>query len=156
MANLFSLEPAQMQLLQTVQELRECNEFTLRFGLALSETEIRELAEGRLSALQNSGRIEFRDGILKKLIRTFCDSPYLTQENYAETMLELQDSFYYFKNESLDRISDDELIEYMKMVFDGRAQGSPDYLTGTSLEELCRYAREGYDPHDGGLSGDLF
>ena len=56
----------------------------------------------------------------------------------------------------MDRISDDELIEFMKTVFDGRAEGSLDYLSGTSLEELCRYAREGYDPADGGASGDLF
>ena len=63
----------------------------------------------------------------------------------------MQDAFYYFKNESDDRISDDELIEYMKDTFDGKAQGSIEYLTGTSLEELCHPARDSFieDVNDG-------
>ena len=40
-------------------------------------------------------------------------------------------------------MSDDELIEAMRDVFNGVAQGSLDYLAGTSLEELCRDARAG-------------
>ena len=73
----------------------------------------------------------------------FCDSPFLTRDNYAQTLAELQDAFYYFKNESEDRISDDELVELMRDVFNGRAQGSMEHLIGTSLEELCRWARGG-------------
>lgn len=156
MNNNFALEPIRMQMLAAAQELRACNELTARFGLVLSETQIQCLVERRFTALRDTGRIEFGEGILKKLIYAFCDSPYITQENYEETILDLQDSFYYFKNESMDRIADDELIEFMKIVFDGRAQGSFDYLSGTSLEELCRFAREGWNPHDSADSGDLF
>ncbi len=68
------------------------------------------------------------------LVTEFCDSPYIIQANYEDTILELQDSFYYFKNESMDRISDDELIAFMKRYFDGICQGSLEYLSGTSLE----------------------
>jgi len=156
MADHFALDPVRMQMLTAESELRDCNEFTARYGLTLSKAQIQGLVERRFGALKDTGRIEFGEGILKKLIYAFCDSPYITQENYEETILELQDSFYYFKNESMDSISDDELIEFMKAVFDGRAQGSLDYLSGTSLEELCRYAREGWDPQDGEDSGDLF
>ena len=35
-------------------------------------------------------------------------------------------------------LSDDELIEYMVKVFNGRAQGSAEYLSGTSLEALAK------------------
>ncbi len=151
----FSLDPISMQRMAAVDELRECNQLTARFGLRLSEEQIQSLVNFRFEALQNTMRIEFGEGVLRKLIYAFCDSPYISQENYEETIAELQDSFYYFKNESMDRFSDDELIEYMKAVFDGRAQGSLEYLCGTSLEELCRYARKGYRPRADD-DGDLF
>lgn len=144
----FGLSALKMQMLSSAQELRDCNEFTVRYGLVLSEDQIQSLVERRFGALRDTGRVEFGEGILKKLILAFCDSPYLTRENYEDTIVELQDSFYYFKNESEDRISDDELIEFMKNVFNGRAQGSLDYLSGTSLEDLCRNTRYGYETDD--------
>ncbi len=156
MDNNFSLAFVKMQMLAAAEELRASNELTARYGLTLSEEQIQRFVQHRFEALRDTDRIEFGEGVLKKLIYAFCDSPYLTQENYEETLLELQDIFYYFKNESFDRISDDELIEFIKTVFDGRAQGSLDYLSGTSLEELGRYARESWSPRDGDASGDLF
>ena len=93
---------------------------------------------------------------IKKLIEAFCDSPYIMQNNYEETLEELQDIFYFFKEEAMEQISDDELIEFMKRDFDGKCQGSIvvllengdlekilEYLSGTSLEELCRGTRYG-------------
>lgn len=141
MDDMFSLTPVSMQKIQTANELRECNEFTPRYGLSLSEQQIHNLVEKRFEALKDTGRIEFGKGILKKLIYEFCDSPYIIQENYEDTILELLDSFYYFKNESMDLISDDELMTFMKQHFDIICQGSLEYLNGTTLEELCRNTR---------------
>ncbi len=124
-------------------ELSECNEFTIEYGLQLSDTQIKAIVEKRFEALKNTGRVEFGRGVIKKLIAEFCDSPYITQENYEETISELQDSFYYFKNECMESLSDDELIACMKRYFDGVCQGSLEYLAGTSLEELCRGLRNG-------------
>lgn len=152
----FAFSIVDMQKIQTATELRECNELKMRYGLVLSEQQIQSLVERRFEALKNMGRIEFGQGILKKLIAAFCDSPYISQEDYEDTILELQDSFYYFKNESMERISDDELIEFMKQVFDGKAQGSLEYLSGTSLEELCRNTRYGYEMDDTDRYGHLF
>lgn len=143
-----SLSPVDMQKLQTIAELRECNDLTIRYGLFLSDEQIHGLTERRFAALKDTGRIEFGQGILKKLVSEFCDSPYITQENYEDTILELQDAFYYFKNESMDRISDDELISFMKHHFDGICQGSLDYLNDISLEELCRNMRYGNKEDD--------
>lgn len=147
----FSLEPVRAQMLMETQELRDSNEFSIKYGLMLSENQIQNLIERRFETLRDTGRIEFGEGVLKKLIYAFCDSPYIHQLNYEETLLELQDAFYYFKNETDDRLSDDELIEYMKETFEGKAQGSIEYLTGTSLEELRRNARHGFidDVDDG-------
>jgi hypothetical protein len=148
MENRFSLATVDMQKLQTMAELRECNNLTIKYGLFLSEQEIHDLAGRRFAALRDMGRIEFGRGVLKKIVEVFCSSPFITKENYADTILELQDSFYYFKNESMDRISDDELIEFMKRHFDGICQGSLEYLSGTTLEELCRNTRYGYEIDD--------
>ncbi len=148
--------PTELAKLRTMDELRSCNEITLRYGLSLSEQQIQNLAERHVAALRDTGRIEFGTGILKKLIMQFCDSPFLYQSNYEENLLELQDAFYYFKNESLDRIPDDELLEFMKQVFDGKAQGSLEYLCNISLEELCRNTRYGYVIDDTDKYGRMF
>jgi hypothetical protein len=134
---------------QAAAQLAECNNLTGKYGLRLSDRQILGLLESRREALSQTGRIEFGEGVLKKLIEAFCDSPYVTQENYEETLAELQDAFYYFKNESLDSISDDELIGYMREHFDGECQGSLDYLSETTLEELCRRTRFGYEDEEG-------
>jgi hypothetical protein len=125
------------------QAIRGCDAYTARYGLTLSEENIGELMECRAAALQRAGRVEFGGGILPRLIAAFCDSPYLMQENYARTLSALQEAFYYYKTETLDRYTDDELIDYMVRVFNGRAQGSVDYLTGTALDALGRKARGG-------------
>lgn len=151
----FSLEPIRAQMHIETQKLRDSNEFSIKYGLMLSEKQIFNLVQRRFDTLRDNGRIEFGEGILKKLIYAFCDSPYINQLNYEESLSELQDAFYYFKNETDDRLSDDELIEYMKETFDGKAQGSIEYLTATSLEELRRNARHGFiDNIDDGNSQD--
>ena len=136
------LIPMQQQMSAARRELRECNAYSGRFGLTLFENEIAELAESRAEALRASGRIEFGGGILPKLIRAFCGSPFIEQENYADVLSELQEIFYYFKNETRDRLTDDELIELMVKVFNGRAQGSAEYLAGLTAEALARIAED--------------
>ena len=132
------LIPMQQQMLAARQELRECNAYSGRFGL--HENEIAELTESRAEVLRAAGRIEFGGGILPKLIRAICDSPFIEQENYADVLAELQEIFYHFKNETRDRLTDDELIELMVRAFNGRAQGSAEYLAGLTAEALARIA----------------
>lgn len=134
-----------LQLSAAKEEIRRCNDLNQIYGLTLTESDITELVELRGNALRSTGRVEFGGGILPKLIRAFCKSPYVDPYNYATTLAELQDAFYYFKNESEDRFSDDELIEFMANIFNGQAHGSTEVLTTISLEELCRWARNGFD-----------
>lgn len=146
----------ELQLAAAVREIRACNAISEEYGLRLRETEILELAQSRMQALQAAGRMEFGGGILPKLIEAFCDSPFVHAANFSETLAQLQEAFYYFKTEADERFSDDELLAFMAETFNGRAQGSTEYLTGTSLEELCRYAREGWQMWDAQCAGDLF
>ena len=146
----------QMMIESARQELSECNAFSEQYGLTLSDSEIEELIECRTNALKDSGRVEFSGGILPKLIYAFCDSPYIDRDDWESTLAELQEAFYYFKSDSQDKYTDDELIEFMVKVFNGRAQGSAEYLIGTSLDSLCRYARSDYDASNPYEAGDLF
>ena len=64
-------------------------------------------------------RIKLGDGITEKLILAFCDSPYLSGENYEEVLHELLECFYLFKNETADCIGDDALLRFLRKQFDG-------------------------------------
>jgi uncharacterized protein YbcC (UPF0753/DUF2309 family) len=126
---------------QQLQKIEECNQYTRKFGVSLSQEEALQLLESRKASLKQEERIEFGEGILSKLIFTFCDSPYIFQDNYVQTIEALQDIFYLFKNESLDELSDDELLTYMKDYFDGECEGDLEFLEGTCLDNLCRNVR---------------
>ena len=119
-----------------IANIKKCNEYTNKYGLILSDNQISNLLERRKETLKETGRIEFREGIIDKLIKEFCDSPYINQENYAETLYELIEIFYEYKNEIMDLITDDELIEFMKKSFDGICQGDLEYLSGTVMYRM--------------------
>lgn len=127
---------------QQLEKIVQCNSYTSRYGLKLSNEEVLQLLDSRKNNLKQVERVEFGEGILSKLIYTFCDSPYIYQDNYVETMEALQEIFYLYKNEALDEVTDDELIEYMKECFEGKCQGDLDYLEGTCLEAFCRTIRK--------------
>ncbi len=124
-----------------LQKVMDMNAKTERFGLSLTEEDARMLVEKRLESLKEQQRVEFGEGILPKLIFTFCDSPYLDQGNYADIIAQLQEIFYLYKNESMDELSDDELLSLMKEAFDGECQGSLDFLQETVLEKYARKIR---------------
>ena len=128
---------------QAVGEVIKCNEHTEQFGLVLTQAQAIELVETRFLSLRENGRIEFGGGVIDKIIKEFCDSPYISMHNYAATLHELIETFYYYKNETLDLISDDDLIKFMKSAFDGVCQGSVDLLSGRELYQLARNLRFG-------------
>jgi len=127
-----------------IQKVIEMNQITERFGLALTQEDAKMLVEGRKISLREQHRVEFGEGIMAKLILTFCDSQYIYQENYAETMGRLQEIFYLYKNEMLDEISDDELINFMKEQYEEICFGDLEYLESTCLSNFAQAIRAGY------------
>ena len=125
-----------------VESLLECNAATASYGLQLTPAQAQALLDTRSGALRKTGRVELSGGILEQLILTFCDSPYLTRDNYEETLHTLVDLFYHFKNETEDRVGDAALLTYMKRAFDGQCRGSLELLAGTALPEMARKLRE--------------
>lgn len=129
---------------QVFNEIIQCNEFTRKYGLKLCKEDVKEIINTRNTALQKSGRIEFNGQIINKIITAFCDSPYISQYNYSNTINELVEIFYNYKNETLDYISDDELIEIMKDKFDNYCQGSLELLEGKALYKIADNIRSGF------------
>jgi len=142
----FMLIPANIINKLEVTEIINCNEITSSYGLILTPQEAQELVKTHGEALKNNGRIEFTGGTIQKLIRSFCSSPFISKYNYAETLNDLVEVFYYFKNETLDELTDDELISLMKRYFNKNCQGSLELLQNRELETLAHNIRYGiYD-----------
>lgn len=127
-----------------ITQVLDTNQYTRRFGLTLTQEDARLLVQERTESLKTQQRIEFGEGILPKIIYAFCDSAYITQHNYRDTLIRLQDIFFLYKNEMLDEITDDELLEFMKEQFEGVCCGDPDYLEGTCLDLFAQAIRSGY------------
>lgn len=140
---------------RTTDALQMLNRRIEGHGLTLQPGEIRHLARRHQEILQDTGRVEFGDGILPKLVFAFCDSPYIAPKDFAATVEALLECFYHFKNETLETQSDDELLAFMKEHFDGDCHGSVEYLSGTGLEALARAAHfAGMDDDAGDMEAD--
>ena len=126
-----------------IANIKACNEFTNKYGLILNEKQIQNLLEQRKDVLKHTSRIEFQESILEKIIKEFCDSQYITQTNYENTLYELIEIFYTYKNETMDIVTDDELIKFMKKSFDGICKGDIEYLSGTIMYEMKKEVLRG-------------
>ncbi|WP_373898725.1 DUF6323 family protein [Haloimpatiens sp. FM7315] len=128
---------------QVFDDIQKCNEATAEYGLKLRKEDIKDIIKTRNESLLKTGRIEFNGQIINKIIKAFCDSPYIYQDNYSDTINELVEIFYNYKNETLDYITDDELIEIMKDNFDNYCQGSLELLEGRVLYKIADNIRSG-------------
>jgi len=130
---------------RAVKALLARNAETARFGLALSAEDVEMVADSMVADLREQERVELAGGIAPRIVDAFCDSPYLMQESYAETLCELQSAFYLYKDEAEEALSDDELLALMRECFDEICNGDVEYLAGTCLERFARAVRQGYD-----------
>lgn len=117
----------------SINEVLACNQVSQKYGLALSPVQVQELVETRNRAIAGNGRVELNLEVLKKIIAVFCTSAYMNSGNYADTLNELIDLFYYMKNETEDSIGDDDLIAQMKKFFDTSCQGSVELLKNREM-----------------------
>lgn len=127
-----------------LKEILDCNKQSSQYGLSLTKEEAYQLACSRNESLKKYQRVEFGKGILDKLIDTFCDSQYIDQYHYLDMLTELQDIFYLFKNECADKLTDDELLTFMKEQFETVCAGDLEYLEQTCLGRFAAAVRAGY------------
>lgn len=112
------------------------NDTSRLYGLELSEQQAKALVENRNKVLRDTGRIETDSSVLERLVYLFCDSPYVSKSNYEDTLNALLELFYIFKNETNEKISDEELLDFMKTSFDGDCFGSIELLSGRNFAAL--------------------
>lgn len=133
---------AQIQLRAAAAELEATNAKTARYGITLSREDVQALVVGRADALAEADRVEFGGGVAKELVLAFAGSDFVTQDDFVDTILDLQELFYDFKNESLEQIPDDELIGMMRYLFDEVANGDIGRLSEALYDGLGRHVRE--------------
>ncbi|WP_034486647.1 DUF6323 family protein [Butyrivibrio fibrisolvens] len=126
-----------------VNQIMKTNEESKENGLTLTKEDATALVAARGDTLREERRVEFGDSISPKLIRAFADSSFINQEDYAEIIARLQEIFFLYKNESMDMVSDGELLGIMKNAFENESGGDLEYLEGTALEAFARTVRAG-------------
>ena len=124
-----------------INEILEINEESKKYGLILTAEEVKEIMEVRNRVLKSCGRVELGIEVTKKFIQKFSTSSFINQEEYMFALNELHEVFYYMKNETEDRIGDDELIDIIKNFFDNFCRGSLELLKGRELETFARNFR---------------
>lgn len=100
---------------------------TAEQALAIAQTEHECLAENR--------RVSFGDNTSLSLIREFADSPFLVEEENADTLIELTETFYTLREDFPASIGDTEIIQSLKNAFNGEASGEVQ-LAATMTSEL--------------------
>lgn len=133
-----------LQKQNILKKMIETNQTTQRFGLMLKQQDAELILKERDNTLREQKRVEFGTTIITKIIYEFCDSDFITSDNYVETIIRLQEIFYLYKNEMHDEITDDELLHFMKEQFEVICFGDLDYLEETCLNNFAQAIRAGY------------
>jgi len=127
-----------------VEQLRKANEDSEKFGLVLTEQDIELIVAEKNYTLKEENRVEFGESIIPQIIREFCDSSYINNYNYTDTLIKLQNLFFKYKNEMEDEITDRELLNFMKQQYEEVCFGDIDFLEHSCLEVFAKKVRNGY------------
>lgn len=121
--------------------LIELNKKSCEYGLILNEKDADMIIQSGKDALISTQRIEFGKSIITEIIEKFMKSSYISQENYAETIADLIDVFYNAKEESMDILTDSEIIDIMFNFFENESGGSIEILQNRDMDSLCKKIR---------------
>lgn len=110
------------------EKLLALNQESKEYGLVLTKEDAEDIIEARVYALKQYDRIDMGVSVAEKIIRKFCKSRYINQDEYVDTIAEIQDIFYCLKNETEDGIPDDKLIGILWKIYEKICGGSLDAL----------------------------
>lgn len=145
MDGLISLENISIRPIET--ELLELNSVSENYGLVLTEEEAHSLSAMRNRSVKENDRVEIGSGAVPEIVKKFCTSRFVTQENYAYILEEVTYLFYFIKTETDDRISDSELIDELFGRFELECRGSIDTLENRECERIIRKVNSGENYH---------
>lgn len=98
-------------LIAIKNQILEINDKSVDYGLVLSPKDVEEVIKSRKDSLKTYGRIDLNMDITEKIMEILYTSQYTDKDDYLELINDLQDIFYYLKNETLDEISDNEILD---------------------------------------------
>ena len=122
-------------------EILKTNELSQDFGLMLSEKDAQMLERTGREIISETDRIEFGSSITVKIIEKFINSTYISQSDYADIIASLIEVFYVAKDECLDTLNDNEVIDIMFDFFEHQSGGSIEILQSRDLDYLCKIIR---------------
>lgn len=122
-------------------ELLKINEQINEQGLGITLEDAKQIINTRDKVLNNYGRVELSLQATEKIMKLFSYSSFINQNNYVGSINDLQETFYYLRNETKDKISDDELIELMKDLFENSCEGSIELLNSLLEEFFIKYRK---------------
>lgn len=122
---------------QEKNEIMACQKRISQCNLTLTKQDIEGLIITRKQVLRDVGRVEFHSTIIEQIIEEFCDSLFINPYNYVDSLYRIIEIFYYYKDATEDYLTDEEIIHYLKLAFDGVCQGSFDELSERQLDILC-------------------
>ena len=93
MNGLISLENISMRPVS--EEILALNAVSKKYGLILSEEDAKDLSDTRNRARSENDRLEIGAGSVTEIVKRFCTSRYLNNEDYAYVLNEVTYLFYY-------------------------------------------------------------
>ena len=126
-------------------QLMALNDEIMEHGIVLSEADCKDIAEFRHEALMESDRVEVGLGIAGRIVREFADSGYVDRYNFRQVVEDLLECFYTLKNETEDKATDDEVMEFLHYLFEVAVGGDTSRL----------YEAEAMDAFVSRMRGDL-
>ncbi|MDT8716825.1 hypothetical protein IAI10_09155 [Clostridium sp. 19966] len=127
---------------RNIDEILSLNKEMHKDSLTLAEDDAKAILKTRDKLLNNLGRVDINLDTTKKIIISFSSSAFINDENYLFILNDLQEAFYYIKNETEDAIGDDKIIGLMKDAFENQCEGSIELLN-VNLEKFARNFRSG-------------
>ncbi|WP_455682618.1 DUF6323 family protein [Thomasclavelia sp.] len=126
----------ELRIQKEVTEILKCNDVSCRYGIILKESDAKELIIVRQETIKDVGLIEFKSTIVEEIVLAFCDSQFITKYDYLDVLSQLVEIFYYYRKELDELISDEDIIKYMQLAFEGPCQGSLEQLSDYQLDKL--------------------
>ena len=123
-----------------VKQLLALNDYSGKNGLILSAEDAKHVIQARANVLTNYGRIELGFNVTEEIISLFQTSGFVNSDNYVNIITGMQEIFYYFKNETNEKVGDKELLNKIKYYFEIECGGSIQLLN-SKMESYAKKMR---------------
>jgi len=132
--------------------LAEVNGRLAASGLSITREDAQMLVERRAEALAEAERVEFGIPAIVEVAAAIADSPCLAQQDVAESLAELQDSFYAIRDELSVDVPDAEIADALRNCLD--AWGDAAEVASMPAEEVMRFSAEYMRAAEAGDGGE--